>query len=344
MTVLPRSVGTFLMSRSEISLNDAAVSSRNVNSSRRGRRAPADGGAGTASQASSGIGDDDFVLAVALLQSTRARPRPGRSAGSCRRSRRGSAVRGGRDRPARRAGRCAGGRSPSARRARRAPCGPCTGRRRRGRHAGRRSETSMCVPFTSGCWRAAAEVVPVQRDVDDPHGHVRRFNRAELRSQAFGEVNAARAHADEDQVAGPLVAFEDLVRDARQGAIDRLRVHDDAAGSGHARKKSLPAVEEALPVPCCVVKLHCFPFWPLRTSLKDVTDAMPSVSSACGEVNVRATAAMPRAITMAPWRPSRRAQQSAEFFQPRHFPRIRDLSKHPRAKNDPWAADEPIGR
>ena len=94
------------------------------------------------------VADDDGSSSSRLLlrrgdRAGRRRPRPprraapgcarrARSAGSCRRSRGGSAARGGRGRRGRRAGRAPGGRSRRAPRSRRGSCGPCRGRRRRG--------------------------------------------------------------------------------------------------------------------------------------------------------------------------------------------------------------------
>src|SRR4029077_18584038 len=73
---------------------------------------------------------------------------------------------------------------------------------------------------------AAVQVVAVERDVD----HAERWRRAALDladplADALGQMHAARADADQRQVLGPLVALEDLVRDADERTLDRERIH-----------------------------------------------------------------------------------------------------------------------
>ena len=95
-----------------------------------------------------------------------------RWAGSCRRSRGGSAARGGRGRRGRRAGRARGGRSRTAPRSRRGSCGPCRGRRRRGCRSSPRAGSRARVARTTGwAWSGASpprtrDVVAVEGDVD----------------------------------------------------------------------------------------------------------------------------------------------------------------------------------
>ena len=83
-------------------------------------------------------------------------------AGSCRRSRRGSAARGGRGRPAPRAGRRAGGRGRRARRARRGWCGRRRARRRRGRRPCRRCrrrDLGAAAARGPGCSRRSSRYI-----------------------------------------------------------------------------------------------------------------------------------------------------------------------------------------
>ena len=115
--------------------------------------------------------------------------RRARSAGSCRRSRGGSAARGGRGRRGRRAGRARGGRSRTAPRSRRGSCGPCRGRRRRGRtvapssgkSSSRRADDRLRVERRLAA--AHAHVVAVEGDVDraERDGDARRAPRSAAR-------------------------------------------------------------------------------------------------------------------------------------------------------------------
>ena len=104
---------------------------------------------------------DRVVAAVGLLEAAHARPRPSWSAGSCPRSRRGSAARGDHGRRAPRAARCAAGRCRRARRARRARSGRCRARRRRARRRGR--STSAGPRWDRAVDRPQADVVAEER-------------------------------------------------------------------------------------------------------------------------------------------------------------------------------------
>src|SRR5262245_20342557 len=81
-------------------------------------------------------------------------------------------------------------------------------------------------PLHDGVLDAAVEVVAVERDVDDAEGRQRAaLDLLHLPAEALGEVDAARADADQREVLASLVALEDLVRDADERALDRERVH-----------------------------------------------------------------------------------------------------------------------
>ena len=76
------------------------------------------------------------------------------------------------------------------------------------------------------------QVVAVERDVDDADGDGDALDLAQERGEAAGDVVAAAAQADEDDVGQALVLLEDLVGDAHEGAPDaglveyfRFRVH-----------------------------------------------------------------------------------------------------------------------
>src|SRR5689334_3802556 len=73
---------------------------------------------------------------------------------------------------------------------------------------------------------APIEIVAVERDVDDAERHRRpAFDLLYLLPDALGEEDAAGADPDQRELVGSLVALEDLVRDAREGALDRERIH-----------------------------------------------------------------------------------------------------------------------
>ena len=76
-----------------------------------------------------------------------------------------------------------------------------------------------------GTDRLPHQVVTVQRDVPRPGRHVVAGDFLEASRQATRDVDAARAHADERQLVNTLVAFDDFVGDAGQGAADAVRIH-----------------------------------------------------------------------------------------------------------------------
>ena len=70
--------------------------------------------------------------------------------------------------------------------------------------------------------------------------------------QTLREKDPSGPDSDEDQFLPPLVLFQDLIGDARQGTVDSLRIHDDLFllhGFPHSMqlsKKSLPLMGEGL--------------------------------------------------------------------------------------------------
>ena len=71
------------------------------------------------------------------------------------------------------------------------------------------------------------EVVAIEADVELADGHLRPLDLLDLLGQALGEQIAARHDADERDVARALVGLEDLMRDARQRALDLVCIHAD---------------------------------------------------------------------------------------------------------------------
>ena len=148
--------------------------------------------------------------------------RGARSAGSCRRSRHGSAAPGGPGRPGPRAG----------------PHAACPGRSsassaaRMVRPEKSTSSTSTTVlPSTApgrhlgvlqGPGRAQPEVVAVQGDVERADRRGLALELADPVGQAAGQVDAAGRDAEQDDVLAAVGALQDLVRDAGQRPPDLL--------------------------------------------------------------------------------------------------------------------------
>jgi hypothetical protein len=85
-------------------------------------------------------------------------------------------------------------------------------------------------PLDDRVLHAAVEVVAVERDVDDAERQCRAaLDLLDVLADALGDVDAARADADERQVGGALVALEDLVRDADERPLDGHRIHHQTA-------------------------------------------------------------------------------------------------------------------
>src|SRR5579885_3359476 len=106
---------------------------------------------------------------------------------------------------------------------------------------------------------AERQVVAVERDVQLADGHLRLLDLLDPLGQPVGEVHAAGADADQREPLGPAVALEDLVRDPGQGAGHLAGVHDQPLGrfalllhggrpdSGH-KKTFLPGLDKKVSV------------------------------------------------------------------------------------------------
>jgi len=71
-----------------------------------------------------------------------------------------------------------------------------------------------------------AQVVAMAADVECPGRDRTPFELLELGRQALRERIAFRHDTDEDDVFDAAIALDDLVGDSRQGAPDRVGVHD----------------------------------------------------------------------------------------------------------------------
>ena len=70
------------------------------------------------------------------------------------------------------------------------------------------------------------EVVAVEGDVQRAHGQLRPLLLRDQRADALRQRHAPALDADEHQVLRALIALDDLVRDALDGAAHRRLVHD----------------------------------------------------------------------------------------------------------------------
>src|SRR5690606_1276798 len=77
--------------------------------------------------------------------------------------------------------------------------------------------------------RVAAQVVPVERDVEGPGGDVDVAEAADAVGQPPGERHAAGGDAEQDRVGGALGLLEDLVGDAVEDAADVVGGQDPLA-------------------------------------------------------------------------------------------------------------------
>ena len=160
-----------------------------------------------------------------------------RWAGSCRRSRGGSAARGGRGRRRRRAGRGRAGRSRRAPRSRRGSSAPCRGRRRRGCRCGPRagSRAGLADERLRVQRRLAAadvDVVAVEGDVERPEVDLDAAELLDQPAEAVRERDAARVDADERDRVEVGVRLDDLVGDPVKGALERFCVEELPAQRG----------------------------------------------------------------------------------------------------------------
>ena len=75
--------------------------------------------------------------------------------------------------------------------------------------------------------RKGGKVIAVERNVENADRRLLSLDMLDIRRDALGDRNTARADADDDDVIDALVAFYDFVRDTRECAADALGVHDD---------------------------------------------------------------------------------------------------------------------
>src|SRR2546428_11343660 len=87
------------------------------------------------------------------------------------------------------------------------------------------------------------EIVTIEGDVQLPDGDRRPFDLLELFGEPFGEVHAAGPNAHQGHVDDPVVLLDDLVRHAGQGPVDFLGVHDRAGGLLHFHTVTLNKVK-----------------------------------------------------------------------------------------------------
>src|SRR5207302_473548 len=73
-----------------------------------------------------------------------------------------------------------------------------------------------------------AHVVAIQRDVQGAARYFVTGNLLERFRDAPGQRHAARADADEDHFFNTGIAFEDFVRDSREGASHAARIEDNS--------------------------------------------------------------------------------------------------------------------
>ena len=95
--------------------------------------------------------------------------------------------------------------------------------------------------------RAHVDVVAVEGDVDRPEVDLDAAALLDQPAQAMRERDAARVDADQRDRVELGVLLDDLVRDTRERARERLRIEDDASGrnidAGHGAlqfKRELP--------------------------------------------------------------------------------------------------------
>jgi hypothetical protein len=69
-------------------------------------------------------------------------------------------------------------------------------------------------------------VIAVERDVEGRRRDVMARNVLQRPGDATGERHTSTPDANERQIINRLVAFEDFVRDTREGAADPVRIHD----------------------------------------------------------------------------------------------------------------------
>ena len=119
-----------------------------------------------------------------------------------------------------------------------------------------------------------------------PLGTAHALDRGDLGGQPLGDVDAARADADEHQAVGSLVALEDLVRDAGRAPARPPARRAPSALAGAMVKKKPPRRRGGLRPPFrrVVESASSNPFWPRRTSLKaDFSSTRHQAESQCAD-------------------------------------------------------------
>src|SRR5262245_9123806 len=236
MIVFPRSAGTFLMSRSEISLNDAAVSRMAMISSPGTPSSPSRCRCVNAMVPPSAL-DDDLVHAVRFREVHRDTLAAG-----------GGEVLADVVGTNRELAVAAVDQDGELDRLRAPEVDQCVHRGACGA-AGEEhvvdEEDAAALDgegdvgsLHAGRLQAAVEVVAIERNVDDPERDPRTaLDLLQRATQPLPEVHAARADADQGQVLGVTVALDHLVRDPRERPLDGLGVHHLAgAVRAHGRR------------------------------------------------------------------------------------------------------------
>ena len=84
----------------------------------------------------------------------------------------------------------------------------------------------MSVPFSCGCSSLPVQVVAVQCDVQRSDGEGGLFDGFDDPRDAAGDEFAAGADADDHDIAGTLVLFQDLVGQAGDRPLEPVAVDD----------------------------------------------------------------------------------------------------------------------
>ena len=85
---------------------------------------------------------------------------------------------------------------------------------------------SISVFLTAGCCLVLVQVVAEHGDVEDAQGDVDVFQFLDQLLDAAGDVDALGLDADQHQLVGFAVAFQDLHGQAQEGALHLFIVHD----------------------------------------------------------------------------------------------------------------------
>src|SRR5262245_2575688 len=72
---------------------------------------------------------------------------------------------------------------------------------------------------------ATPQIIAVEGDIDHAQRHSLSLDGADLLRQPPGEMNPTRPDTDKHQILTALIAFQNLMGDARQGPVDRHLIH-----------------------------------------------------------------------------------------------------------------------